>query len=110
VYWLEPSPADGSPIRIRSAPKTPGAPITELAVSDTYALRIAADPLDASDGGRVYFTNHTEGTVLGVAKRGGPLVTVSTEAPIAEDLRADESSVYFVSFQDRTISRRDAPP
>ncbi|HEX6275383.1 MAG TPA: hypothetical protein VFZ53_20225 [Polyangiaceae bacterium] len=110
VYWLEPSPGGGQPIRIRSAPKSPGAPITDLAVSDTYALRIAADPLDAREGGRVYFTNHTEGTVLGVAKRGGPLVTISTEAPIAEDLRADESSVYFVSFRDGTISRRDAPP
>jgi hypothetical protein len=92
-----------------SAPKDSGVPIAELAVTDTYALRIAADPLDAASGGRVYFTNHGEGSVMGVAKSGGTLITISDEVPVAEDVRADETSVYFISFESRSLSRRDAP-
>jgi len=111
LYWLDPSSRPDHSVVIRSAPKARlSGDGFELAQTSSSALRIAVDPLPPEAGGRVYWVNQDEGTVQSVPKRGGPVLTISDDAPVAEAIASDETSVYWLSYRLRTLNRRDAPP
>jgi hypothetical protein len=106
VYWTA---EQGSSLSLRRADKRTGANPTVLYVTTNDFVFLAAEPIPLEEGGRVYFSSQALGRVLGVAKDGSSVVTVTDDAPTAEDVGADESSVYWISFENGTLNRRDRP-
>jgi hypothetical protein len=106
VYWTA---EQGASLSLRRADKRTGANPTVLHVATTDFVFLAAEPIPLEEGGRVYFSSQMLGKVFGVAKDGSSVVTVTDDAPTAEEVGADESSVYWISLQNGTLNRRDRP-
>jgi hypothetical protein len=106
VYWTA---EQGTSLSLSRADKRTGANPTVLHVTTNDFVFLAAEPIPLEEGGRVYFSSQQLGKILGVNKDGSSIVTVTDDAPTAEDVGADESSVYWISFKNGTLNRRDRP-